>query len=158
MNTNINPSLELLTEDQKDMLYFIYQGKKVARDLYITLDNIYKDENTFAFMQFSGQRHMDCARELCDIYGVETSQIDEESVGKFESKVLQIIYDACTEKGRMSIYDALEVAEYIKVTGIKDLEHASVGMPSHVANVYENIKKRNLRHLDAFQVALARVA
>lgn len=158
MSININPSIEMLTEDQKDMLYFIYQAEKVSRDIYMTLDNIYKDENTFSFMLFSGQRHLDCARELCDTYGVERSQIDEESVGKFESKILQTVYDACAEKGKRSIYDALEVAEFIKATEIKDLEYASVGMPSFVVNVYENIKKRNLRHLDAFQVTLSRAA
>lgn len=158
MSTNIKPSLEMLTKDQKEMLFFIYQGEKVARDIYITLGNIYKDENTFSFMQFSGQRHFECTRELCDIYGVETSQIEEESIGRFESVVLQTMYDACIEKGKKSIYDALEVAEFIKSNEIKDLEHASVGMPSHVVNVYENIKKRNQRHLDVFQAAISRAA
>lgn len=70
----------MLTKDQKDMLFFIYQGAKVARDTYIALGNVYKDENTFAFLQFSGQRHFDCTRELCDIYGVETSQKKERSL------------------------------------------------------------------------------
>ena len=158
MNTNTNPSLEMLTKDQKEMLFFIYQSEKVARDVYITLGNIHKYENTFALMQFSGQRHMDCARELCDIYGVKTSKIEEVRVGKFESVVLQTVYDACIEKGRKSIYDALEVAEFIKMNEIKDLELASVGMPCHIVSVYDNIKKRNLRQLDAFHAVLSRAA
>jgi len=158
MSTNIIPSLEMLTKDQKEMLFFIYQGEKVARDIYITLGELYKDENTFAFLQFSGQRHFECTKELCDIYGIETSQIGEESIGKFESIVLQTVYDACIEKGKKSIHDALEVAEFIKSNEIKDLEHGSVGMPKHIVNVYEAIKKRNQRHLDAFQGALSRAA
>lgn len=157
MNINTNPATEL-TKDQKDMLYFIYQGEKVARDVYMTLGKIHKNESPFALMQFSGQRHMDCARDLCDMYGVETSGIDEERVGKYESQVLQTLYDACTEQGKMSIHDAYEVAEFIETTEIEDLEHASVGMPNHVVYVYENIKKRNLRHLNAFQSALSRAA
>lgn len=158
MSTNINPSLEMLTKDQKEMLFFIYQGEKVARDIYITLGDIHKEENTFAFLQFSGQRHFECAKELCAIYGVEASQIEEARVGQFESVVLQTVYDACTEKGKKSIHDALEVAEFIKSNEIKDLEYASVGMPGHVVSVYENIKKRNQRHLDAFQSALSKAA
>ena len=72
--------------------------------------------------------------------------------------VLQTLYDACTEKGKKSIHDALEVGEFIEATDIEDLEHASVGMPNDVVNVYENIKKRNIRHLGTFQAALSRAA
>ncbi len=36
-----------MTEEQKDMLFYIYQEEKVARDVYITLGNIYTNENTF---------------------------------------------------------------------------------------------------------------
>lgn len=157
MNSNTNPTTEL-TEEQKDMLFFIYEGEKVARDVYITLGKIHKNENTFALMQFAEQRHINCARELCNTYGVETSEVDEETVGKYESLVLQTLYDACTEKGKKSLHDALEVGEFIEASDIDDLEHASVGMPSDVAYVYENIKKRNLRYLGTFQAALSRAA
>lgn len=157
MGINTNPAT-ILTEEQKDMLFFIYEGEKVARDVYITLGNIHKNENTFALMQLSEQRHIDCARDLCDTYGVETSHVDEDAVGKFESLVLQTLYDACTEKGEKSLYDALEVAEFIEASDIEDLEHASVGMPSDVVNVYKNLKARNLRHLGVFQAALSRAA
>ena len=157
MSINTNPTT-ILTEEQKDMLFFIYEGEKVARDVYITLSKIHKNENAFALMRFSEQRHMNCARELCDTYGVETSQLNEDTVGKFESLVLQTLYDACTEKGKKSIHDALEVGEFIEATDIEDLEHASVGMPNDVIDVYENIKKRNIRHLGTFQAALSRAA
>ena len=157
MSINTNPTT-ILTEDQKDMLFFIYEGEKVARDVYITLGKIHKDENAFALMRFSEQRHINCARDLCNTYGVETSQVNEDTVGKFESLVLQTLYDACTEKGKKSLHDALEVAEFIETTDIEDLEQASVGMPNDVINVYENIKKRNIRHLDTFQAALSRAA
>ena len=52
MSINTNPTT-LLTEEQKNMLFFIYEGEKVARDVYITLGKIHKNENTFALMQFS---------------------------------------------------------------------------------------------------------
>ena len=157
MSVNINPTA-ILTKDQKDMLFFIYEGEKVARDVYITLSHIHKNENTFALMGFAEQRHVNCTRDLCNIYGVETSRVDEDTVGKFQSLVLQTLYDACTEKGKKSLHDALEVAEFIEATDIEDLEHASVGMPSDVVHVYDNIKARNLRHLGTFQAALTRAA
>ena len=157
MSINTNPTT-ILTEDQKEMLFFIYEGEKVARDVYITLGKIHKNVNTFAMMQIAEQRHIDCARDLCDTYGVDTSHVKEDTRSRYESQALQTLYDACTEKGEKSLHDALEVAEFIEVTDIEDLEHASVGMPSDVVDVYENLKTRNLRHLGAFQAALARAA
>lgn len=153
----INSTTEL-TKDQKDMLFFIYQEEKLARDVYITLSKIYKDELTFAFIQMAEQKHVDSARELCNTYGVETSHSDEGLVGKFESLVLQTLYASCIEKGKRSLLDALEVGEFIEMTDIEDLEQASVGMPSEVVDVYENLKQRNLNHLHAFQSAMYRAA
>ena len=140
------------------MLFFIYEREKVARDVYITLGKIHNNDNMFAIMQFEEQRHVNCTRDLCASYGVETSDSDEEKIGTFQSQVLQAIYDACIEKGERSLHEALEVAEFIEATDIQDLDHASVGMPSDVVQVYEKLKNRNLRHLGAFQAALTRAA
>jgi hypothetical protein len=151
-------TVTILNEDQKDMLFFMYQREKVARDIYDTLSKIYKDENTFALMKFAEQRHLNCTRELCDNYGVETSRIDEESVGVFESPVLQTLYDECAVKGSQSLLDALEVGEFLESTDIMDLELASVGMPSDVVNVYDRLKQRNITHLGVFQTAISKAA
>ncbi|MBT8343890.1 MAG: DUF2202 domain-containing protein, partial [Sulfurovum sp.] len=125
----------VLTEEQKDMLFFIYQEEKVARDVYITLGNIYTNENTFASIQLSEQRHMDSARELCEKYGVSTEGVDEENVGSFVLPVLQELYNTCVSEGEKSLLDALKVGEHIEITDIDDLEHASVGMPEDVVKV-----------------------
>ena len=148
----------VLTEEQKDMLFFIYQEEKVARDVYITLGKIYHNENIVELIRNAEKRHIDSARELCDTYGVETSHVDEETVGKFESLVLQTLYDACIEQGEKSLIDALEVGEFIGNTEINDLEHASIGMPSDVVDVYEKLKKGNIKHSNAFQAAIYRAA
>ena len=147
-----------LSQDQKDMLFFMYQREKVARDVYDTLSKIYKDENTFALIRFAEQRHLTCTRELCDSYGVETSMINEESVGVFESPVLQTLYDECAVKGSLSLLDALEVGEFLESTDIEDLDLASVGMPSDVVNVYDRLKQRNITHLGLFQSAISKAA
>lgn len=148
----------ILTEEQKDMLFFIYQEEKVARDVYMTLGKIYYNENIVELIRNAEQRHIDSARELCEMYGVETSHVDEDTVGKFESPVLQTLYDACIEQGGKSLLDALEVGEFIGNTEINDLEHASVGMPSDVVSVYKNLKEGDLNHLNAFQAAIYRAA
>jgi len=149
---------DILTHDQNEMLFFIYQKEKVARDVYRTLSEIYENETTFALMQYAEQRHLDCARELCENYGVETSKINEDRLGEFESPVLQTLYDECTKKGKQSLLDALEVGEFLESTDIEDLEQASIGMPSDVADVYSKLQTRNITHLGAFQSAILKAA
>lgn len=153
-----NSSTVTLTEEQKDKLFFIYQEEKVARDVYITLGNIYTDEDTFASIQISEQRHMDSARGLCEKYGVDVSEVDESKVGEFVLPVLQELYDTCVGVGEETLLDALKIGELIEITDIEDLEHAAEGMPSDVVSVYENLKEGSLNHLDAFQTAIARTA
>lgn len=145
-----------MTETQKDKLFFIYQEEKVARDVYITLGEMYPNENTFASIQLSEQRHIDSARGLCTKYGVNISGVDEGSVGNFVLPVLQELYDSCVAQGTESHLDALKVGELIEVTDIKDLEDSMVGMPTDVVNVFSNLKEGSLNHLDAFRSAIAR--
>lgn len=152
-NAKDNTIIEM-TDEQKDKLFFIYQEEKVARDVYITLGKIYTDENTFASIQISEQRHIDSARELCEKYDVSIDGVDEDSVGNFVLPVLQELYDTLVEQGQKSLLDALKVGEHIEITDIDDLEEASVGMPEDVVNVFENLKEGSLSHLDAFTAAI----
>jgi len=147
-----------LNEEQKDELFFIYQEEKVARDVYIKLGEKYPDENNFASIQISEQRHIDAARGLCEKYGVSIEGVDEESVGNFVLPVLQDLYDTCIALGEESLMDALKVGELIEVTDIKDLDHAinDMGMPDDVVRVFENLKEGSYNHLDAYQTAIAR--
>ena len=151
-----NSSTQPLTEEQKDKLFFIYQEEKVARDVYITLGNIYTEENTFASIQISEQRHMDAARGLCEKYGVDISNVDESQIGQFILPVLQELYDTCVSTGEESKLDALKIGELIELTDIDDLDDAMIGMPSDVVNVFSNLQEGSYNHLDAFQTAIAR--
>lgn len=143
-----------LTDEQKDTIFFMYQEEKVARDVYITLGEVYPEERTFAYIQKSEQRHIDAVEELCDRYGIDKKGVNEESVGNFVLPELQDLYDECVEAGMVSLYDALKVGENIELTDIEDLEKASVGMPDDVVNVFMNLKEGSLDHLEAFQNAL----
>ncbi len=144
-----------LTQEQKDTLLFIYQEEKVARDTYITLGNLYPSQSTFANIQLSEQEHIDSAQGLCEKYGVDISNVRENKVGEFVVPVLQELYDTLVAQGSTSELDALKVGEYVEITDIDDLEHAEIGMPADVVNVYENLKAGSYSHLDAFRAALA---
>ena len=149
----------VLTDKQKDELFFIYQEEKLARDVYITLGKLYPDENTFASIQLSEQRHIDAAQGLCEKYNIDISDVNEDEVGNFELPVLQDLYDDLVEQGTESLYDALGVGVFIEELDIGDLTDAieKMDMPSDVVNVYENLREGSYNHLESFQGALSRV-
>ena len=143
-----------LTPEQLDTLVFIYQEEKVARDTYITLGNIYSNQRVFENIQKSEQEHIDAAKALCDKYGADVSSVNEQEVGTFVLPVLQELYDTLVAQGSLSELASLNVGEYVELTDIDDLEHAQIGMPSDVVNVYEKLKNGSLNHLDAFRKSI----
>ena len=143
-----------LSAEQLDTLVYIYQEEKVARDTYITLGDMYSNQNVFANIQESERTHISKARALCEKYGADISTIDESNVGEFVVPVLQELYDTLIAQGSQSELAALMVGEYVELTDIEDLEHAEIGMPSDVVQVYENLKAGSLNHLAAFRSAI----
>jgi len=151
-------STATLTEHQLDELYFIYQEEKLARDVYITLGEMYPSENTFASIQLSEQRHIDAAQVLCERYKIDLSNIDEDVVGEFDNDILQELYGALVEKGSNSLTKALEQGVFIEELDIGDLTKAieEMDMPDDVIRTYENLREGSYNHLEAFQGALTR--
>ena len=151
--------IETLTKVQLDELFFIYQEEKLARDVYITLGEMYPGENTFASIQHSEQRHIDAARGLCERYKIDVSGVYEGTVGNFEIDVLQKYYDQLVAKGSESLKAAVECGVFVEELDISDLTKAidEMGMPDNVTRVYENLREGSYNHLEAFQGALNRV-
>jgi len=143
-----------ITADQKETLLFMYQEEKVARDVYITLGNLYPDESTFANIQLSEQEHIDAVEKLCIKYAVDISEVNEEVVGEFVLPELQQMYDGLIIAGQVSLLAALEVGELIEVTDIEDLENGAIGMPEDIVKVFNNLKNGSINHLAAFQRAI----
>jgi len=145
-----------LTAKQKDELFFIYQEEKLARDVYITLGKLYPKENTFASIQLSEQRHIDAAQGLCEKYGIDISEVNEDEVGNFVLPVLQGYYDDLVEQGSESLLDALDVGVFIEELDIGDLTHAieDLGFPADVISVYENLREGSYNHLESFNGAI----
>lgn len=146
-----------LTEDQEADLFYIYQEEKLARDVYITLGNEYPDENTFAYIQLSEQRHIDSVEQLCIKYNVDISAVNEDVIGEFVLPELQELYEQLVAAGMVSLPAALQVGIDIEILDITDLEERAVGMPSDVVRVFENLKEGSQNHLEAFTYALSKV-
>ncbi len=147
-----------LSDHLKEEIFYIYQEEKVARDVYITLGELYPDENTFAMIQLSEQKHIDAVARLCDTYDIYTLNVDlsESGVGIFELKKLQELYTVLVEQGRIGLKEALYVGRDIEVLDINDIEAAKEGMPEDVVSVFDNLLKGSQNHLEAFERAIER--
>ena len=149
-----------LTKEQKDMLFFIYQEEKVARDVYIYLGELYPDESTFASIQLSEQRHMDAAQNLCINYGIDISMIDESegACGEFHVDYLQELYETCINLGETELVEALKVGKLIEETDIGTLTESieSMDMPDDIIKTYEILREGSYNHLESYEAAIAR--
>jgi len=143
-----------LTDEQKDTLLFIYQEEKVARDVYIVFGGFYTDQNVYENIARSEQEHMDSAQILCETYGVDISNVDEDAIGVFVVPELQEAYDTLLAQGYQSELSALMVGEYAELKDIVDLEEAEKGMPADVVSTYEDLKADAYKHLAAFRRAM----
>jgi len=149
-----------LTAEQKDMLFFIYQEEKVARDVYIYLGELYPEESTFASIQLSEQRHMDAAQQLCINYGIDVSMVDESesACGEFSVDYLQELYETCINLGESELVEALKVGKLVEETDIGTLTESieSMDMPDDIIRTYEILREGSYNHLESYEAAIAR--
>ena len=147
-----------LNEEQKEVIYEIYEEEKLARDVYRTLGGVYPEENTFANIQLSEQTHMDAIRNLCVKYGIEIIVSDE--TGDFTiDKMIEFydtVYQTFVEPGTGSLLEALNVGVEIENMDMYDLGLALEDMPKDVIRVLNNLIGGSLNHLDAFENAIER--
>jgi hypothetical protein len=147
-----------ITEEQKAIIYEIYEEEKLARDVYRTLGDMYPEENTFANIQLSEQIHMDAVRNLCDKYGIAI--IVSDVTGDFTiDKMIEFyatVHQTFVEEQTGSLLDALNVGKEIEIMDIDDLGIALVGMPKDVVKVFNNLISGSINHLDAFTNAIER--
>lgn len=155
-----NPDVEQLTEEQKDILFFIYQEEKVARDVYIYLGNLYPNESTFASIQLSEQRHMDAAEELCINYGIDISMVDESEIdyGVFHVDYLQDLYETAIGLGESELVEALKVGKLVEETDIGTLTESieEMDMPDDIIRTYEILREGSYSHLESYEAAIFR--
>jgi len=141
-----------LTDEQKENLIFMYQEEKLARDVYITLGNIW-NSRVFKNIQKSEQKHMNSVKYLLDNYNIPTPVLSDD-IGVFENEELQALYNELIEKGSQSLQDALEVGVAIEEKDIADLEEKIEDAPSDVQRVFNNLLRGSYNHLKAFNSKL----
>jgi len=93
---------------------------------------------------------MDAILGLCDRYGIDDTMYAE-TIGRFENRDLQEMYDDLVGVGSDSIEAALEVGAIIEEVDIVDLEeYLEQTTAEDITRVYENLLRGSRNHLRAF--------
>lgn len=152
VENNISSVETSLTDEQIDDLVFMYQEEKVARDVYIRLNEEW-GVRIFKNISRSEQSHMNAVKGLLVKYDIPVP-ITDENIGGFVLPELQYLYDSLMEKGLQSKMDALEVGVMIEEKDITDIAEKMIGTPSDIERVYGNLLDGSYSHLDAFNKQL----
>ncbi|MFZ6053079.1 DUF2202 domain-containing protein [Halocola ammonii] len=120
VNVQQNTPTTTLTQSEEDMLLFMLEEEKLARDTYIYFDN-YWGLNQFANIKNSEQNHMELVAALLTSYGVDYEILPE---GEFSNPNLQSLYDDFIIIGEESEVAALTVGATIEDLDIFDLRQS----------------------------------
>ncbi|MCF6359675.1 MAG: DUF2202 domain-containing protein [Cyclobacteriaceae bacterium] len=149
-NETINPVEEVIEISSNDMdgLLFMREEEKLARDVYISLFEMY-DNQVFNNISNSEQRHMDEVLKLLNTYKIDDPSFTE--IGKFSNSVLQQLYDDLMLQGKDSEIAALIVGATIEDVDIRDLElFISKTDNEDISRVYNLLYCGSRNHLRAF--------
>ena len=130
-----------LTDDEVAGLQFMREEEKLARDVYLTLDETW-DLRVFQNISRAEQTHMDTVATLLDRYDIEDPAADNE-FGIFTNPDLQALYDQLVAQGNESLEDALRVGAAIEEIDILDLEERLLrGSTNHLRAFVANLERQ----------------
>lgn len=138
-----------LSQSEIDGLVFMLEEEKLARDVYIFLADAWS-MNVFANISNSEQAHMDAVLTLINLFEAQ-DPVQNNGLGEFTNQDLQTLYDELTAKGNLSLADAMMVGGAIEEIDILDLQnYLAQTSNSAVIEVYENLLRGSINHLQAF--------
>jgi len=138
-----------LSEEEAEGIIFMREEEKLARDVYLTLAEIW-DVPAFSNIAASEQQHMDAILRLIDTYGLEDTPYAG-TVGVYDNAELQAMYDELVTRGSGSLEAAFEVGATIEEVDIVDIEeYLAESTASDISRVYENLLRGSRNHLRAF--------
>lgn len=145
-----------LTEDEKYWLTYMREEEKLARDVYLFLDDLW-DSPVFANISESEQKHMDAIKTLLDRYGIPDPAAEtEEWEGEFTNPDFRDLYNYLIGMGRGSLVAALQVGVMIEEMDIDDLFNHAIPSTTRrdIKTVYSNLLQGSYNHLKAFEFNL----
>ena len=146
----------VLTDDETYWLTYMREEEKVARDVYLYLNEKW-NVRIFKNIAASEQTHMDAIKAVLDTYTIPDPAAGK-GRGEFTNPDLQELYNDLIRQGSSSKVEALKMGVIIEETDIDDLnEGIATTRHTDIRTVYSNLLQGSLNHLDAFESSLAKL-
>ncbi len=143
------PATATLSAEEASDLQFMREEEKLARDVYLTLNETWNLQ-VFANISQAEQTHMDAVLTVLDAYGVDDPAAGNE-IGVFTDPDLQALYDQLVATGNQSVLDALHVGAAIEEIDILDLDERMERTDNaDILQLYANLEQGSESHLRAF--------
>ena len=140
-----------------EMLTFMVQEEKMARDLYLEFADEY-GARQFTNIARSEQKHMDAVRVLLDRYNI-ADPTQGDAIGEFDNAQIQALYDDLYAKGMESLAKAAKVGITVEKVDIADINDMLEDKPAaDITTVLKNLKAGSSNHLGAFRMLRDRVS
>lgn len=140
-----------LTTIEVSDLQFMREEEKLARDVYLTMDQYWGDRTqVFAQIALSEESHTSTVDYLLNKFGVEDPVVND-TIGVFTNEELQALFDELVAKGKNSFVDGLFVGGLIEEKDMRDIL-AAINQTDERAIIlaYSNLLDGSKSHLKAF--------
>ena len=167
LNGNASSAPKLI-DGQKYALAYMWNEEKLAKDIYLALNDIWPSRTFYNIATRGETQHEAAVEALVQRYDINITNLAdyEESYseaelrafvpGKYAIPKIQDLYDALYVKGVRSAQEAVEVGCMVEVTDVNDLnEHigASEGVDDLVTT-FEHLRSGSYSHYWAFDGVL----
>lgn len=140
-----------LTGTETDDLRYMREEEKLARDVYMTMDEYWGNQTlVFAEIALSEDTHTSTVDYLLDKFGVEDPVVSD-TIGEFTNEELQALYDKLIAEGANSFINALYVGALIEEKDMRDILAAINRTDERpIILAYSNLLDGSKSHLRAF--------
>lgn len=137
-----------LSVREKENLVWMREEEKLARDVYMTLNETWNSQ-VFSNISSSEQQHMDAVLALLNKYNIPDPA--SQARGVFHDPALQQLYNTLVASGRTSLFKAFEAGANIEDLDLKDLQRVvSETDNADILLVYGSLQKGSRNHMRAF--------
>ncbi|TNE55161.1 MAG: DUF2202 domain-containing protein [Bacteroidetes bacterium] len=150
LNSVLNTApYQALDATERDNLLFMREEEKLARDVYLKLNETW-NRQVFDNISQSEATHMCAVLNLLNRYNVP-DPVGDNGVGVFTNQDLQNLYTTLLAQGSNSLLEALAVGAAIEEIDILDLQTALGETDNQdITYVFENLMAASRNHLRAF--------
>lgn len=157
-----------LNDEQKQLLVFMWNEEKLAKDVYLALNQIHPSQQMSTIATRSEAKHQESVRALLEKYnlsvweplnpsaGYSDAAASAVAPGTYTVAAVQTLYNTLYAKGTASARDSMEVGCMVEVTDVNDLTRdlPLVGNLLDATTVFENLRAGSYNHYWAFDRGL----